>query len=113
MWMKKSKIVGFWYFLVLFGTLAKWKAVDFEQFFQDFTEQTKSSSEAFERYRQTLGAQHGPLFRRFTALLNGERGTSGSVCRGSPGLLTATVSAMVQLADLRLQNADVGASRNI
>lgn len=74
---------------------------------EDFSQQTKSSSERFERYRQSLGAQHGPLYRRFAALLNGERGTSGSArSSASPGLLTATVSAMVQLADLRLQGED-------
>eukprot|EP00438_Fugacium_kawagutii_P034841 Skav219083 [mRNA] locus=scaffold3000:4549:14924:- [translate_table: standard] len=76
---------------------------------EDFTQQTKSSSERFERYRQSLGARHGPLFRRFAALLNGERGTSGSAqSTASPGLLTATVSAMVQLADLRLQGDEAG-----
>ncbi|CAE8595795.1 unnamed protein product, partial [Polarella glacialis] len=66
-----------------------------------------TSSPSFERFRTSLRAQHGPLFARFTALLTGERGISSGANLGMStlglGKVSAAVSAMVQLADLRLQ----------
>lgn len=65
----------------------------------------KTSSPAFEAYRGSLRARHGPLFVRFAALLAGERGLSAGadLDLGRLGLaqLGSSVEALVQLADLR------------
>ncbi|CAK8985360.1 unnamed protein product [Durusdinium trenchii] len=66
---------------------------------EDFSEQLKSSSEEFEKFRSSLRAQHGPLFRRYANLRNSERGVEGA--KPHTSLLSQTVAAMVQLADLR------------
>eukprot|EP00913_Durusdinium_trenchii_P024898 g23371.t1 len=71
---------------------------------EDFSEQLKSSSEEFEKFRSSLRAQHGPLFRRYANLRNSERGVEGA--KPHTSLLSQTVAAMVQLADLRLERQD-------
>lgn len=66
-----------------------------------------TSSPAFERYRGSLRARSSPIYRRYAALLGGERGLFEGAEHGLAALglsqMGEVVDVMVQLADLRTE----------